>query len=354
MTPPWVTVWQFPEIAEAMIARGKLEAAGIACHLANENMARLGYISAVGGISLQVAPDQAAEALRLLQEPIPGSLRVAPSSPVFMQPRCPQCSSLHVNNEGPAETLSVGSWLSPRFNIHASANDWRCGECGHRWQSPPADSTEDEEPREVMTRIYVATTNPGKIKDFAGAARVLNIEIEPFPHQDAMPEVVEDGATFEENAIKKAEAYSSRLPNELVIADDSGLEVDALGGAPGVHSARFAQTAATTKPSDADNNYKLLHELSSKPGADRTARFVCVIAAARNGTVLRTFRGEAKGEILPTPIGKHGFGYDPLFFVPQANKTFAEMHAEEKAQYSHRGRAFRAFLDWLKPEVNRR
>src|SRR6185312_1962270 len=100
----------------------------------------------------------------------------------------------------------------------------------------------------------------------------------------------------------KAEAYSSRLPNELVIADDSGLEVDALNGAPGVFSARFAQTDAGDKPTDADNNYKLLHELSLNPGAERTARFVCVIAAARDGQVLQTFRGEARGEILPTPI----------------------------------------------------
>src|SRR4051812_7439610 len=111
-----------------MMARGKLQAAGIACHLANENMARMGYINAVGGIWLQVDPSQAADALALLQEPIPEALRIAPSSPVFMQPRCPQCSSLRVANEGPADVFSVGSWLNPRFNIRSKANDWRCSE----------------------------------------------------------------------------------------------------------------------------------------------------------------------------------------------------------------------------------
>ena len=137
------------------------------------------------------------------------------------------------------------------------------------------------------------------------------------------------------------------LANELVIADDSGLEVTALGRAPGVHSARFAQSDANPKPSDADNNYKLLHELSQIPGADRAARFVCVIAAARDGKILQTFRGEAWGEILPTPIGRNGFGYDPIFLYPPYGSTLAEVTDDAKLAVAHRGQAFRALASWL-------
>ncbi len=351
MKPPWVTIWRFTDISEALLAKGKLELAGIECVLANENMARMGYIYAVGGISLQVQPSAADDALKLLQEPIPGSLRVSADSPHFMQPRCGQCGSLDVRNEGPSETLSAGSWLSSALNVRGKTNEWSCRKCGHHWLDDGGE--QKPEPHEVLTQIFVATTNPGKVKDFAAIARLLNIDVVPFPKQESMQEVTEDRETFEANAIKKAEAYSAHLPNELVIADDSGLEVTALGRAPGVHSARFAQSEANPKPSDADNNYKLIHQLSLHPDADRAARFVCVIAAARDGHVLQTFRGEVWGEILPTPIGRGGFGYDPLFFVPPANKTFAEMNAEEKAQYSHRGKAFKLFLDWLQPEIDR-
>jgi XTP/dITP diphosphohydrolase len=309
----------------------------------------------IGGISLKVPPDQASDALELLQEPVPDALDVGAGEPAFLQPRCPNCGSLNVIHEGLNKLATFGTWLALSFPIRVKVDKWRCEDCGREWQTQPASETGgDQIQPEVMTRIFIATTNPGKIKDFAGMAGRLNIDVVPFPRQSSMPEVIEDGATFEQNAIKKAEAYSAHLPNEFVIADDSGLEVDALNGAPGVHSARFAQTDAVSRPSDAGNNYKLLHQLSLKPAAERTARFVCVIAAARDGRLLRTFRGEARGEILPTPIGKRGFGYDPLFFVPAPNKTFAEMNAEEKAQYSHRGHAFRAFLDWLRPEIRER
>jgi XTP/dITP diphosphohydrolase len=351
--PSWVTIWRFVTLAEALLAKGKLEAGGIPSILSNEHMANMGYTYAVGGVALQVAPEYADEALALLQEPIPAAIKIHSSSPSYMQPRCPECSSLNVTDEGPVESISAGTWLTPGFTIRDAATGWRCSSCGHRWQSQNASPDRADVSPEVSTRIYVATTNPGKLKDFAHAADMLGVQVVPFPSLSSAPEVLEDGITFEANAVKKGEAYSALLPNELVIADDSGLEVAALNGAPGVYSARFAQTDAQPSPSDSDNNYKLLYEMSLHPQADRSARFVCVIAAARDGKVLKTFRGEAAGEILPTPIGRKGFGYDPLFFVPLANKTFGEMTAEEKAEHSHRGQAFRAFLDWLKPEVAR-
>ena len=161
--------------------------------------------------------------------------------------------------------------------------------------------------------------------------------------------MVEDGLTFEANARKKAEAYSRSVPGEIVLADDSGLEVDALGGAPGVHSARYATDAphlADANTDDEANNARLLRELKNRPPEKRTASFVCVIAVARDGKTLEVFRGQADGVILDAPRGRNGFGYDPLFFFPQIGKTFAELSAGEKARYSHRGAAFRLFLSW--------
>ncbi|HUS19937.1 MAG TPA: RdgB/HAM1 family non-canonical purine NTP pyrophosphatase, partial [Terriglobales bacterium] len=179
---------------------------------------------------------------------------------------------------------------------------------------------------------------------FAGVAETLDVQIQTLPGFSEIPEVQEDGDTFEANARKKAEAYSLCAPGQIVIADDSGLSVDALGGSPGVHSARYAARSTTHKPSDSDNNYKLLAEL--RDDQNRSARFVCVIAAARDGQLLGSFRGEAPGEILVSPRGKRGFGYDPLFYVAEANQTFAEMDAITKSKYSHRGAAFREFLRW--------
>ena len=167
--------------------------------------------------------------------------------------------------------------------------------------------------------------------------------------------MVEDGLTFEANARKKAESYSRHVPGEIVVADDSGLEVDALRGAPGVHSARYAAPdlhgkephKANANTDDQANNARLLRELKDVPFERRTGRFVCVLAAARDGQTLATFRGTAEGLILDRPRGRNGFGYDPLFYFPDIGKTFAELSAEEKAQFSHRGRAFRALLAWL-------
>jgi len=200
-----------------------------------------------------------------------------------------------------------------------------------------------------MHRILIATSNAGKLRDFAGDAVRHGIEIGGVPGFSSLSAVVEDGLTFEANARKKAEAYSRHAPGEIVVADDSGLEVDALNGAPGVHSARYAADRpgqADANTDDEANNARVLRELKVFPRADRSARFVCVLAAARDGKTLATFRGTAEGIILDAPRGSNGFGYDPLFCFPQIGKTFAELTAEEKSEYSHRGAAFRAFLMW--------
>jgi len=200
-----------------------------------------------------------------------------------------------------------------------------------------------------MRKILIATSNPGKLRDFAGAAVAHGIEIAAIPNFSSLPLVVEDGRTFEENARKKAEEYSRYVPGEVVVADDSGIEIDALNGAPGVHSARYAADQphlADENTDDEANNARVLRELRKVPPEKRTGRFVCVLAAARDGKTLATFRGTAEGIILDAPRGSNGFGYDPLFYFPQIQKTFAELSAEEKSKYSHRGAAFRQFLEW--------
>jgi XTP/dITP diphosphohydrolase len=169
------------------------------------------------------------------------------------------------------------------------------------------------------------------------------IRVELLHDFAALPPVIEDGATFEENARKKAEHYS-RFSDDVVIADDSGIEVDALGGAPGVHSARFAGRHGD----DEANNRLLLDKLRGVPWEKRTARFVCVLAAARAGRTLATFRGAAEGYILEEPRGSEGFGYDPLFYSPEARCGFGELPAERKAQFSHRGKAATALLQWAR------
>lgn len=201
----------------------------------------------------------------------------------------------------------------------------------------------------ISRTVLIATSNIGKLRDFAGAAAPFGITVAGIPNFSSLPQVVEDGTTFEENARKKAESYSLAVRGELVLADDSGLIIDALGGAPGVHSARYAADqphAAENNTDDEANNARVLRELVNVAAETRTARFVCVLAAALDGRTLQTFRGTAEGVILTAPRGNNGFGYDPLFYSPEIQKTFAELSAEEKAQYSHRGTAFRAFLAW--------
>jgi XTP/dITP diphosphohydrolase len=206
-----------------------------------------------------------------------------------------------------------------------------------------------------MRQVLIATSNPGKLRDFAGAAAAHGIEIAGIPNFSSLPLAVEDGQTFEENACKKAAEYSHYVPGEIVVADDSGLEIDALGGAPGVHSARYAADQphlADANTDDDENNARVLRELKTIPAGKRTGRFVCVLAAARDGLVLDTFRGVAEGVILEAPRGTNGFGYDPLFYFPQIQKTFAELSAQEKSKYSHRGAAFRQFLDWCEKQIS--
>jgi len=216
-------------------------------------------------------------------------------------------------------------------------------------------------------RVLIATSNAGKLRDFRAAAAEYGIAVEPLLGFASVPEAVEDGATFEENGRRKAEHYSRYAPGELVLADDSGLAVDALGGAPGVHSARYAESepgyggsngvaradAATNDAAnqdvankDAANNARLLREMEAISDADRSACFVCVISAARDGAEVAHFRGEARGTVLRAARGTEGFGYDPLFYFPRLGKSFAELTPQEKAAVSHRGTALRKFLEW--------
>ncbi len=201
--------------------------------------------------------------------------------------------------------------------------------------------------------LFVASSNPGKLRDFAAAAEVFGVEIRPLPALDGIVAPPEDGTTFAENARDKALYYSRFQPHAVVLADDSGLEVDALGGAPGVHSARYAVNAGIANPhqlsADAMNNRHLLTELEFVPEGQRTARYCCVLAAARDGILLATATGFVEGTILTQPRGRGGFGYDPLFLLPDRNLTMAEIDLATKQQLSHRGRALQAMLR-LRPD----
>lgn len=191
-------------------------------------------------------------------------------------------------------------------------------------------------------RVRCATGNAGKLAEFRLAAHVLGferIEIQPLEGLHELPSCEEDGSTFEENAVKKALHYSAYCP-EFLFADDSGLEVEALGGAPGVRSARYSEEGT-----DEANNRLLLEHLAG--AGDRRARFVCVIALARGGRLEATFRGEAEGRILEAPRGREGFGYDPLFLYPPLGRTFAELDAQAKMRVSHRGEALRKLFHYL-------
>ena len=197
------------------------------------------------------------------------------------------------------------------------------------------------------TTLYVATTNPGKLRDFASAL-TPGVSILPLPGLADLPEAPEGEPTFEGNATSKALFYSARSPGLTVLADDSGLEVDALHGAPGVRSARYADdrnyTTRRPLPPDQRNNLCLLDALASTREADRLARYRCVLVASRDGVVLATGSGSVEGEILAIPRGNSGFGYDPLFLLPDEGRTMAELAAEERNRFSHRGRALEALL----------
>ncbi len=195
-----------------------------------------------------------------------------------------------------------------------------------------------------MKKIYVASSNPGKLREFQQAADGRDhhhIAIAALGLPPGTPSPEEHGDTFEANAAIKA-LYYSNFTQEMVFADDSGLEVDALGGEPGIYSARYAGDGA----GDAANNALVLERMRGI--SQRTARFVCAIAVAQAGELLATFRGTIEGELLENPRGDGGFGYDPLFLYPPLGRSTAELTAEEKMKVSHRGQAIAKMLDWLR------
>jgi XTP/dITP diphosphohydrolase len=297
--PQLVTIRRFRDLPAAHIALSKLESAGITCELADDEMVRMDwfYSNMIGGVRLQVAEDEVEDAKQVLAD---------------------------------VPTMTI----DPMGSEHVDAV----------WEES---ADESRESTHTDTVLYVASSNRGKLREFRKAAENINVIIEPLPTLHEIEPPAETGRTFEENARIKAEAYSRTLPAHLMFADDSGLEVKALNGEPGVYSARYAATDDSSDPSDDDNNYKLIYELSQRPDAERDARFVCVIAIAKDGETLGTFKGSVAGEILQAPLGKGGFGYDPLFLIPALNKTMAELDEETKFSVSHRGNAFRAMLRWL-------
>jgi ribonuclease PH len=197
--------------------------------------------------------------------------------------------------------------------------------------------------------LLIATGNPGKAREFRemlGASRFAWRTLDDFPPG---PEVQETGRTFRANACLKATAYATRH-DMWTLADDSGLEVDALGGSPGVLSARWAQHNGTGK-GDADNNAALLRQLENVPDERRTARFVCVLALSNpQGQIILTVRDTVEGRILHAPRGANGFGYDPLFLVGGLDRTTAELSPDEKHAISHRGKALRQLKELMERE----
>ncbi len=203
-----------------------------------------------------------------------------------------------------------------------------------------------------MKHVLIASSNPGKLRDFDAVAARHGLEVALLPNFKSLPECVEDGDTFEANARKKAEHYSLYARGEVVLADDSGIEIDALDGAPGVRSARYAAATEHGNSDDVANNALVFERMKDVPEEKRTGRFVCVIAIARDGKTIATFRGEAEGRILRELRGSGGFGYDPMFYFPALGKTFAQLTPAEKAEVSHRGLAFRRFLGWCDEQEN--
>ena len=201
-------------------------------------------------------------------------------------------------------------------------------------------------------KLLVGTTNLGKLAEIREVLKDLPLEPTPLSSLRTWPQVVEDGQTFEENAIKKARIFAD-FSGHITLADDSGLVVDALDGAPGVHSARFSGEDAN----DARNNEKLLEALAGVPQEKRSARFVCVLALclpALSGGNKWIFGGECKGWIALSPQGENGFGYDPLFYYPPLGRTFAELDRETKCQVSHRGKALESLVQALPSLLNLR
>ena len=194
--------------------------------------------------------------------------------------------------------------------------------------------------------LYIASSNPGKLRDFRTAAEHTAVEILPLPNLAAIPAPEETGATFAENARLKAMYYSRHLPGQLVLADDSGLEVTALQNEPGVRSARYAEDANfllnSLLSTDERNNRLLLKQMEAI--THRAARYRCVLSLARDGAEILSAVGEVPGQILTAPRGSGGFGYDPLFYLSQLGKTMAQIDLNTKHHLSHRGAALRDLL----------
>ncbi len=208
----------------------------------------------------------------------------------------------------------------------------------------------------MALRLYAATTSAGKLRDFRTAAQAFSIAIEPLPKLEEIPAPAEDGETFAANATLKAVYYSRFAAGEMVLADDSGLEVDVLGGTPGVRSARYAADCGLTgspganNNTDVWNNMVLLQRMAGVPESTRTARYRCVLVAARDGAVCYSAESAVEGIILDAPRGSGGFGYDPLFYLPEMGKTMAEIDLETKLSISHRGRAITQLLKKIRLE----
>jgi XTP/dITP diphosphohydrolase len=188
-------------------------------------------------------------------------------------------------------------------------------------------------------RVFLATSNPGKLREYSVLAAEFSVELALLPNFSEISIFEESAPTFAENAAGKAQHYGKHSSG-IVLADDSGLVVPALGGAPGVHSARYAGPQA----SNTDRVRKLLRAMEGKEGLERRARFVCVTAIALRGRVLAVVSDFAEGTLTKEPRGADGFGYDPIFFFEQLGRTYAELTREEKNKYSHRGKAFRKAL----------
>ncbi len=209
--------------------------------------------------------------------------------------------------------------------------------------------------RARIDELIVATGNPHKVEEIAQVLRASGVTVpvrslKDIAGADSIEEPVEDGATFEDNARLKAMHYARALKlgdAQACLADDSGLEVDALGGAPGVYSARYAGLGATRAERDAANNAKLLRELEGVPREKRTARFVCAVCVVDRSGVLFETRGTFPGVIADAPRGVNGFGYDPLLLLDDG-RTSAELSPDEKNARSHRGEAIRKVAAWLR------
>ena len=192
--------------------------------------------------------------------------------------------------------------------------------------------------------LLIATTNPHKAAEIRALLAGLHVRLETLAEHPGLEAPEETGATFAENARLKAVAYS-RLTGRTAVADDSGLEIDALDGAPGVRSARFGGD------SYAEKFAAIYRQLRARGAGTSTARFVCALAVADDGRIVFETRGVVEGCIAPAPAGGGGFGYDPIFFHPASGRTFGEILAAEKAAVSHRSQAFRALRDYLSPTV---